>query len=187
MARVVFYGHEFVSEEMTERVLARLRYPSEFVARCRHLVREHMYRYETAWKPATVRRFMRRIGVDALDDLLALREADCRSRSLESELADLAELRARIEEQRRERATLTVNDLAVDGVDVMRVLGIAPGPTVGRILEFLLEHVTDTPGLNTRERLIATLHSETEQWEGRQREGKKSRKPAQGVSGGPFW
>src|SRR5262245_25311696 len=63
-SRVVFYGHEIVSAEMAERVLERLRYPRDFIARCRHLVREHMYHYERAWKAATVRRFMRRIGED---------------------------------------------------------------------------------------------------------------------------
>lgn len=178
VARTVFYGHEVVSAEMTERILTRLRYSNGFVERCRHLVREHMYRYEHSWKASTVRRFMRRIGDDALDDLLALREADCRSRDLDAELSDLAELRTRIHEQRQARATLTVNDLAIDGADVMQELGIAPGPMVGSILVDLLERVTDTPGLNTREHLIGTLRAEKEQWKGKQREGKKSRKPA---------
>lgn len=178
VARTVFYGHEVVSAEMTERVLARLRYSNEFVAHCRHLVREHMYRYEKSWKPSTVRRFMRRIGDGALDDLLALREADSRSRDLRAELSDLQDLRAKIEEQRRERATLTVTDLAVDGVDVMRELGIAPGPMVGRILESLLERVTDAPGLNTREQLIDTLRAEKNRWKEEERAKEKSRKPA---------
>jgi poly(A) polymerase/tRNA nucleotidyltransferase (CCA-adding enzyme) len=178
VARTVFYGHEVVSAEMTERVLTRLRYAKEFVARCRHLVREHMYRYESSWKPSTVRRFMRRIGDDAIDDLLALREADSRSRDLDAELSNLQELRARIEEQRRERATLTVNDLAIDGGDVMREVGIAPGRTVGRILQFLLERVTDTPGLNTREQLIEVLRAEKQRWEERGWGEMKSRKPA---------
>ncbi len=171
VARTVFYGHEVVSAEMTERVLTRLRYSNEFVGRCRHLVREHMYHYEGSWKGSTVRRFMRRIGDDAIDDLLALREADCRSRSLDAELSDLAELRARVDEQRQARATLTVNDLAINGGDVMRELGIAPGPVVGSVLEELLERVTDTPGLNTREQLIGALRAETERWKGKQREG----------------
>ncbi len=160
VARVVFYGHEDVSAEMTERVLGRLRYANDFVARCRHLVREHMYHYESSWKPATVRRFMRRIGDDAVDDLLRLREADSRSRTLDAELSALDELRARVGEERRARATLTVRDLAIDGNDVMRELAMEPGQAVGRILEELLERVTDTPSLNTREQLIAWLHAD---------------------------
>jgi hypothetical protein len=156
---VVFYGHEAVGAEIAERVLSRLRYSNEMVASCRHLVREHMYRYESSWKASTVRRFMRRIGDDAVDDLLALREADCRSRDLTGEIADLEELRARIDEERRARAILTVRDLAVDGDDVVRETGGRPGPEIGAVLQQLLERVTDDPSLNTRERLLAIVRA----------------------------
>jgi hypothetical protein len=54
-------------------------------------------------------------------------------------------------------AALSVQDLAVDGTDVMRVLGIAPGPRVGEALERLLEEVLEEPARNTRERLSARL------------------------------
>lgn len=176
VARVVFYGHEALSAEMTETILTRLRYPRDFTAACRHLVAEHMYRYDASWKASTVRRFMRRIGDDHLDDLLALREADCRSRHLEGELAQLADLRARIEEERRTRAVLRVTDLAIDGRDVMREMKLPSGPAVRRVLEDLLDRVTEAPALNTRERLLEILRrgSEAE----KNNKGQKSRKPA---------
>lgn len=176
VSRVVFYGHETLSAEMAETILSRLRYPRDFTAACRHLVAEHMYRYEVTWKASTVRRFMRRIGDENLDDLLALREADCRSRHLEDELSHLAELRARIEEERRARAVLRVTDLAVDGRDVMRETRMLAGPAVRRVLEDLLDRVTETPELNTRERLLDILR--TSEGDGENRKGEKSRKPA---------
>jgi len=52
---------------------------------------------------------------------------------------------------------LRVGDLAVDGCDVMKALGIGPGPAVGEALEALLEEVLEEPGGNTRERLLARL------------------------------
>ena len=159
-ARVVFYGHEIVGAEAAEAVLSRLRYSNEFVSSCRHLVREHMYRYESTWKDSTVRRFMARIGDVALDDLMALREADCRSRDLESEIEQLSELRARIQGERSARATVSVANLAVDGADVMRETGLEAGPGVGAALDRLLERVIDDPALNTRAALIALLRSE---------------------------
>jgi poly(A) polymerase/tRNA nucleotidyltransferase (CCA-adding enzyme) len=158
--RVVFYGHESVSAEIAQRVLERLRYPRTFVTRCAHLVREHMYRYESAWKPATVRRFMARIGVENLDDLFALREADCRSRDLRDELAALDELRSRVELELRERSGVHITDLTVDGEDVMRQLGIGPGPRIGRILAGLLDRVLEHPELNERATLLAMISRE---------------------------
>jgi hypothetical protein len=142
---------------MAERVLERLRYPRDFIARCRHLVREHMYHYERAWKEATVRRFMRRIGEHALEDLLELRAADSRSRDLHDELSSLAELRSRIETERRARAVITVKNLAIDGRDVMQATGMSPGPEVGQVLETLLQRVMEAPEMNTRETLLAEL------------------------------
>jgi tRNA nucleotidyltransferase/poly(A) polymerase len=155
--RIVFYGHEDISARYTAAVLDRLRYPRATVAACRHLVQEHMFRYSRSWKPATLRRFMRRIGVAHLDDLFLLREADCRSRDLAEELADLQDLRARVAGELAAEATLGVNDLAVDGNDVMRVLGIGPGPRVRAVLEELLERVTDTPEFNDRESLLRAI------------------------------
>ncbi len=155
--RVVFYGHEDVSARLTEAVLTRLRYPHALVNACRHLVQEHMFRYSRSWNPSTLRRFMRRVGVAHLDDLFMLREADCRSRALDDELAALDDLRARVAAELAAAATLGVGDLDVNGDDVMRVLGIGPGPRVRAVLEELLERVTDDPALNERERLLGEI------------------------------
>jgi putative nucleotidyltransferase with HDIG domain len=153
-ARVVFYGHEVVGAEIAVRVLDRLRYPKTFVQRCAQLVREHMFRYEPAWKAATVRRFMARVGPGQIDDLFALRDADCRSRDLVDELEKLRELRERVSDELRERNTIRVADLAIDGTDIMRELGVGPGPEVGRVLEQLLERVLEDPQQNRRDALL---------------------------------
>ena len=152
--RVVFYGHEVVSAGLAHQVLERLRYPHAFVSRCTHLVREHMFRYEPAWKPVTVRRFMARIGVENVDDLFALREADCRSRDLRDELALLEELKERVRLELEARSGMKVADLAVGGDDIMDVLQTRPGPKVGEVLNYLLDRVLEEPELNTRETLL---------------------------------
>jgi len=158
--RVVFYGHEMVSAEIATRVLERLRYPRSFVQRCTRLVREHMFRYESAWKPATVRRFVARVGPEYVDDLFVLREADCKSRDLREELVALAELRDRVAAEMWERNTLHVTDLEVAGEDVMRVLGVGPGKQVGQVLDALLERVLEHPELNRRDVLLRIIDEE---------------------------
>lgn len=56
---------------------------------------------------------------------------------------------------------LATNELAVDGHDVLQVLGRPPGPFVGKMLERLLEHVLEHPADNTRERLRHLLREWT--------------------------
>jgi tRNA nucleotidyltransferase (CCA-adding enzyme) len=45
----------------------------------------------------------------------------------------------------------------VDGRDVMRELGVPPGPVVGATLAALLDEVLEEPASNTREHLLARL------------------------------
>jgi tRNA nucleotidyltransferase/poly(A) polymerase len=152
--RVVFYGHEKGSAVATSDVLGRLRYPKVFVDKCRRLVEHHMYNYLPEWKDATVRRFMRTLGEDNLDDMFLLREADCRSRDLLSEIDNVADLRDRVAREIDARHTLRLADLAVDGSDVIAACGVEPGPSVGAILDYLLDRVIDEPKLNDRKRLL---------------------------------
>jgi len=159
--RVVFYGHQLVSADTAATVLSRLRYSNAFVDKVEHLIRHHMFNYEAAWKSSTVRRFIRRVGEENVDDLFALREADARSRDRlaggEAEPEGLDELAERIRHEIDARHTLRVEDLAVTGKDVMRECGVAGGPEVGRVLSELLEAVLEDPDLNARETLLKRL------------------------------
>jgi len=155
--RVVFYGHEKLSAHETRGALARLRYAGALVERCRVLVAHHMFNYGPEWKDATVRRFMRAVGEEYLDDLFLLREADCRSRSLDAEVDNVRGLAVRVRAEIDARHTTALGSLAIDGEDVMRALGIAPGPQVGQALEHALDAVIDDPSLNERGRLLPLL------------------------------
>jgi len=161
--RVVFYGHELVSERLANEVMTRLRAPAAFAARCRHLVLHHMFHYEREWRDSTLRRFMRTVGVEYLEDLFALREADCRSRlqapGMQDELDALADLRARCRAEIERNAALSIADLAVDGADVMQELGIEAGPAVGEALHRLLERVIEHPSENQRDQLLEALRN----------------------------
>lgn len=149
-----FYGHESVGARMVEAILRRLRFPREQVARGHHLVRQHMFAYAPEWTDAAVRRFVRRVGPAALSELFALRRADnVASGVTEPAVGGLDELRARIG---IELAThpLTARQLAVRGDDLVRELGLSPGPLIGRLLVRLLEAVLDDPSRNERTALL---------------------------------
>jgi len=153
-----FWGHDAAGATLAGGLLDRLRFPLEMRDAIVHLIAEHMFDYRPEWTDAAVRRWLRRVGPEAVDDLLALREADARATSPGREAA-LDGLRVRIEAVRARADALTVRDLAVDGADVMRSLGIGEGRVVGEVLEALLEEVLEHPERNVRETLLARLRA----------------------------
>ena len=153
-----FYNHQFIGAELADRLLERLKMPLERRARIVHLVREHMFDYRPGWSDAALRRWLRRVGPEHVADLFDLRIADMLGNGLKQGFPTYLEpMRARIETLLAEAQALHVSDLAVDGDDAMRELGIGPGLAVGEALEALLEEVLDDPRHNTREHLLARL------------------------------
>jgi tRNA nucleotidyltransferase (CCA-adding enzyme) len=149
-----FPGHDTEGARVAEKVLRELAFPRQEIDRVVLLVAQHMFNYSPAWSDAAVRRFMRRVGVDAIDDLLALREADNAGSGQPGDEGGLAELRRRIAGEITAGHALRLADLAIDGDDLRAALVIPPGPEVGRVLRALLEQVVGEPSLNERERLI---------------------------------
>jgi len=153
-----FYDHDKVGAEMTDRLLDRLRFATDERRSIVHLVREHMFGSDPDWSDAALRRWLRRVGPDAVADLFDLRIADTLGNGLRQGFpVALERLRARLQAILDADAALHVRDLAVDGRDVMRELELPPGPEVGRTLADLLDEVTEHPESNTRDHLLARL------------------------------
>ncbi len=139
---VTFRFHDVVGAKMTRKRLTALRYPQDVIERVATLVELHMrfHTYKLGWSDRAVRRYVRDAG-DLLEDLNELTRCDCTTRNARK-AAELArrmdELEERIAELRAEE-DLSALRPAIDGVRVMEVLGIAPGPDVGRALDFLME------------------------------------------------
>ena len=158
--RVTFYNHQHVGAGMTASIMERLRFSSaqsEYVVR---LVDNHMFDYHSDWTNGALRRFVRRVGIDAVADVFDLRIADYIGNGLRQGFPHyLEEMRARIDRILEEDSALTESDLAVDGNDVMRELSVPPGREVGAALRELLELVLDDPSLNSKEELLARLRN----------------------------
>jgi tRNA nucleotidyltransferase (CCA-adding enzyme) len=150
-----FVGHEVAGAELAAAWLDGLRAPKAFTARVANLVRHHMFAYAPEWSDAAVRRFIRRVGLADLDAVLDLRAADNVGSGLALSVDGLEELRGRCRTQIAERVALERGDLAIDGDDLLRVVGMTPGPAIGRLLDELLERVIADPMLNQRDQLLA--------------------------------
>lgn len=149
-----FRGHEVVGAELAAAFLARLRTPKAVTERVIHLVRQHMFTYDPDWSDAGVRRFIKRVGRGHLDDLFALRAADNIGSGLAPGAGRLDELRRRVRSELEAEAVLDRGGLAIDGDDLMRELGVPQGPTLGRVLDHLLERVIADPHQNDRATLL---------------------------------
>jgi len=154
MADGHFHGHDALGSQMAAAILTRLRTPKSVSGRVVQLVAQHMFTYDSAWSDAGVRRFIKRVGRPALDDLFALREADSVGSGMPADAHGLTELRERVAAQLAASVALDRGDLAIDGDDLMRELGLKAGPQLGQLIERLLERVIAERALNDRPTLL---------------------------------
>lgn len=150
----IFHGHENISAALAGAILKRLKYSRAVEKKVTHLVKSHMFSYDPEWTDAAVRRFLRRIGSEHVDDLFDLRIADGFGirRSMPSGLG-VIELRKRIESVIDSDQAISIKDLAVNGTDLAKA-GVPKGPEMGKVLEFLLETVIDDPAQNEHDKLL---------------------------------
>ena len=141
--RVAFHLHEVIGAKMTKRRLTALRFPNDVVRDVSRLVELHLRFHgygEGEWTDAAVRRYVRDAG-PLLSRLHVLTRADCTTRN-RGKAVRLAraydELELRIAELSEQEELARIRP-ELDGNEIMRVLGVAPGPVVGRARDFLLE------------------------------------------------
>ncbi len=154
-----FRGHDAVGGDLARKLLDRLRLPRAVTDRVVHLVRNHMFTYEPTWGDAGVRRFIQRVGTDAIDELFALREADNAGSGVPLEAHGLDELKARVAAELEASVVLDLSRLAVKGDDLMTELGLPQGPHLGKLLDELLEMVIAEPKRNDRATLLLLAES----------------------------
>lgn len=155
--KYTFYNHEVKGAEMAYKIMKRLKFSNEHIDHVTNLIKNHMFNYTPEWSDAAIRRFIRRVGLKYVDGLFELRAADIIAMGRKVEPGHPRQLRKRIKKIIGEQNALHIKSLAVDGNDVMKVLGIKPGPRVGEILNGLLEKVLDNPELNTKPKLIEII------------------------------
>ena len=159
---ITFYNHEKIGAEITEEILTRLKFPNVTIKNVCHLIKEHMFNYESNWSSAAVRRFLVRVKPEYLEDLFDLRLADMYGMYNEpvdirysQSVALLLELKERIKAEQQLHSALTLKDLAVNGKDLISE-GIPSGKMLGIILNELLECVLEDPEMNKKETLLKT-------------------------------
>jgi poly(A) polymerase len=158
---VTFRHHDVVGAKLVKKRMKALRFDNDTIKAVARLVELHMRFYgygDAGWTDSAVRRYVTDAG-PLLERLHRLTRSDVTTRNqrkadrlafayddLEQRIADLAE---------REELAAIRPDL--DGSQIMAILGIRPGPLVGRAYQFLLnERMENGPASEdeARDRLL---------------------------------
>ncbi len=140
---VTFHHHEVVGASMTRRRLAALRYPKSFVDEVAKLVELHLRFHgfgRGEWSDAAVRRYATDAG-PLLERLHVLVRSDCTTRN-KRKAAALSYSYDRLEERiaaLRQQEELDRIRPDLNGNEIGQVLGVPPGPVIGRAYKFLLD------------------------------------------------
>lgn len=149
---ITFYNHEVIGARVAKKIAQRLRLSKIDCDRVFTLVRFHMFHYQPTMTDSAIRRFMRNVGLEHVDDILDVREGDRLGSGARRTSWRLEEMKQRMIEQLNQ--PMEIRDLAIGGNELMKELGLQPGPQLGRILNALFEQVLENPELNTAEKLL---------------------------------
>jgi tRNA nucleotidyltransferase (CCA-adding enzyme) len=146
-----FYGHEVIGARMADQILERLKFPKKEADKIVKLIRYHLFYYNVdEVTDSSVRRLVREVGPENMEELLQVRMADRIGSGVpKAEPYKLRHLKYVVEKVSQD--PISAKMLKVTGVDVMKILAIGPGPKVGQILDILLEEVLDDPKNNDKE------------------------------------
>ncbi|MCM1187102.1 MAG: CCA tRNA nucleotidyltransferase [Lachnoclostridium sp.] len=151
-----FYGHPAVSEEMTSKILRRLKFDNDTIHKVCHLVKYHDYGNTVTPDMRVVRRAVNKIGEEAFPKFLQVKRADVLAQSMylrEEKLQSLKEWGNFYEEIMSHRQCTSLKNLAVTGTDLIAA-GRKPGRELGVLLNALLEWVLEHPEDNQKELLL---------------------------------
>jgi len=153
---ITFYNHELVSAKIAKRIAERLRFSNREKDKLYRLVRYHQFTVDEKQTDSAIRRFIRKVGIENVPDMLDLRIGDRLGGGARETSWRLEEFKARLIEVQKQ--PFTVKDIKIDGNDVMKVLEIEPGPKVGEILQKLYDEVVEKKIPNEKGVLIERLN-----------------------------
>lgn len=146
-----FYGHELVGAKMTKKILERFRFDRKTIEKITKLVRWHLFYYDIGKvTESSIRKLIRKVGKENIDDLVKLRMADRIGSGVKKALPyRLRHFMYMVEKVSQD--PISVKMLKINGNDVMKILNEGPSPKIGWILQILLGMVIESPQKNKKE------------------------------------
>ena len=149
-----FYGHDHIGARLAEKMLARLHFPKDTVKKVALFVDNHLFYYNVGEvTEASVRRLIKRVGLENMKDLMAVRIGDRLGSGVpKAKPYKLRHLEYMIEKVSKD--PISAKMLAINGTNLMNELLVPAGPKIGAILDALLAEVIEDPKLNTKKALL---------------------------------
>jgi poly(A) polymerase len=142
-----FHGHEVVGERMAGAILRRMKYPAQTINYVKKIVRQHlrpMFLVDEIVTDSAIRRLLFLAG-NEFDDLMTLCRADITSKNPKTVKQHLHNYMIVMEKAKivEEKDRLRAFKSPVDGLEIMKIFNITPGPQVGRIKKFVEEAILE--------------------------------------------
>ena len=150
-SKLTFIGHENHTRAVVHD-LAILKFSAKDIAYITSLIKTHMRPLTDQTTPKAARKLLAMLDKYGLDyrDFMRMRIADKKG-NLAKKSYSISEIRIRLKklfDEMAEQSAFRMNHLEITGNDIIRLLGIEPGPDIGKIKQMLFEKVLDDPGLN---------------------------------------
>jgi len=152
---ITFHNHEVVGDKQVQKIADRLKLSKKEKEKLVLLVRHHQFTVDENQTDKAVRRFIRDVTKEYLQDMLDLRTGDRIGSGATPTSWRLDLFKKRLDEVQKH--VFSVADLKISGEDVMNELKLKPGKKVGENLEKLFQEVDDGKLKNEKSALLAEL------------------------------
>ena len=152
---ITFYNHEVIGKKLAEKIAKRFKLSNKQKEKLVRLVAYHQFTVSENQTDKAIKRFIRQVGKEYLNDIIALRFADRIGSGAKKDSWRFKLFRQKLIKAQKEPFKIT--DLKVDGHDVMEILNIKPGPKVGKVLKFIFELVVEKKLENKRDILLSEI------------------------------
>lgn len=156
---ITFHNHEVAGKNQALIIADRFKLSNKDKEKLVRLVQFHQFTVSEIQTDRAVRRFIKNVGPEYLNDIIDVRFGDRIGSGAKPTSWRFDLFRKRLEDVQKQ--PFQIKDLKIDGTDVMKVLSIKPGPRIGEILKNLFDRVVDKKIANDRESLLKELKKST--------------------------
>lgn len=149
---ITFYNHEVIGKKLAEKIADRFKLSNKQKEKLVRLVQYHQFTVSEIQTDKAIRRFIRQVGKEYLQDILDLRVGDRVGSGAKPTSWRFELFKKRLIEVQKQPFKIT--DLKINGNEIMKILNIKPGPKVGQVLKKLFDNVVNKKIENKKEVLI---------------------------------